>query len=113
MLTEKAMFDRKWQYLPELARLLGGLRLSPERMPLTSTSRTGIDRLADLLSVFALTQDNKDELRKAVIEGNRQVGYELMLLAKMMGHAASELEDAAQQTKQICDALEEFRGANI
>ena len=113
MLTEKAMFDRKWHSLPELARLLGDRRLSAAAMPLTSTSRTGIDRLADLWSVFALTQDNKDELRKALIEGNREVGYELMLLAKMMGHAASELEDAAQQTKQICGALEEFRGANI
>ena len=104
MLTEEAMFDRKWQHLPELARLLGGLRLSPEQMPLTSTSRTGTDRLADLLSVFALTQDNKDELRKEVIEGNRQVGYELMLLAEMMEDAASKLKDAARQTKQICGA---------
>jgi hypothetical protein len=113
MLTENAIFDRKWQSLPELARLLGDRRLSAAAMPFTSTSRTGVDRLTDLWSVFALTQNNKDELRKAVIEGNRQLGDELMLLAKTIEDAASELEDAAQQTKQICGALEEFRGAHI
>ena len=81
MLTDKAMFDRKWQGLPLLAEVIGQRRLSAdaeiELYGPSSVSDNIIALFTRLVEVSALVRDQRDVLKEFVAKASSEEFVEL------------------------------------
>ena len=72
-LTKEALYERTWGEFPELAKILYVKRPGPEWTGYTSVSDNIFDSFGRLLHMFALIEENENEIHEALL----RLGYPL------------------------------------
>lgn len=101
MLTKRAGYERKWHRLPELGRLLDDKQFSVQWTGATSVSDTIFDEMNRLLTIFALVQDNEEEVAQAIGRQGDAIRADLMVLSRALKWVSEKFAEASELTSHI------------
>ena len=101
MLTESALYERKWGRFPELGRLLSHKQPSVRWTGPSSVSDNIFDQVRRLLEIYALVEDNSRDIEQAVAGAEHPLLRDLIELSQGLSWAAKRFTDAARSMEQL------------
>jgi hypothetical protein len=106
MLTEKAIIGRQWGAFPALFKLLGEKRLSTNWTGPTSVSDNMFESITRILEIYALVQENSEEVRLTLQaegppEGGNSLPANLERLSYELAQVSEFFADAAGKTRTL------------
>lgn len=111
MLTAKAEFERRWQGLPVLAKVIGDAELSEDAAirlyGRTSVSDNVVEVVSRLLHVSALATDQKGTLIGFVATASPRQSEDLMMELRQLANRLREF--AVYLDKQLASEIEELQ----
>jgi hypothetical protein len=94
MLTEKAHYERKWNWIPRLAQLLSTKQIPEHYFGVASTSDNRFDRVRRLMEISILIQENHGELKSQISKCEQsektQIEKELRLVSSALESIGKE-----------------------
>ena len=102
MLTDQAYHERKWGDYPFLDQLLSGNKPSMQWTGPTSVSSTIFTQVEDLLSVYALVDDQFEEIRQLSNRAENDSLYrDLRELSQRLDWMSEFFKDASHKVRNI------------
>lgn len=100
MLTERAMYERKWGRFPELGKVLSGKQLTVKWTGPSSVSDNIFDQVVQLLKIYALVEDHGSDVDDALLARKHSMRKELSELARGLAWAAGRFAEASRQIEE-------------
>jgi hypothetical protein len=101
MLTERALYERKWSRFPELGKLLDGKCLSAKWTGYSSVSDNIFDQVARLLEIYAAVDDNSKEIEQTVAGADHPIRRELLELSRGLTWVAERFAAASLDAEEL------------
>lgn len=102
-LTKEALYEREWGAVPELAKLLNRKQLSPEWTGYTSASDNFVARVDRLLTLFALIQENEQEVHDAILRVGGPLRTEMTELSQELRWISERFAEASKFTSDMAN----------
>jgi hypothetical protein len=103
MLTERALYERKWKHFPELAKLLDQKQLGVNWTGPSSVSDNILDQVPRILEIFALVQDNESEIERAVMGIGDPIRRDLLKLSDALTWASDKFAEASKISSRLAN----------
>lgn len=100
MLTEKALHDRMWGWIPTLGQILSEKQIPDRYFGYSSVSDNSFDRITRLMKITILIQENLEEIKKR-LPSNINLREDLNNVAWALEGTAREMQEQSKQLHGI------------
>src|SRR5262245_15938117 len=104
MLTEKAMYDRMWSWIPVLGKIIGSKRIPDRHFGPSSVSDNSFDGIRRLMQISILVQENSDEITREMehdAELRGEIRKDLYRVAQALQDVARQFDNASAQVSTL------------
>lgn len=101
MLTDRAIYERKWKHFPELVKLLDQKQPSLNWTGPTSVSNNKFGEINRLLEIYALVKGNESEIKQALNVNGEPIYKDIMELSHALNWAEEFFAEASRSSARI------------